>query len=320
MTNRKVKDDSFKLIFGTPELFAEFLKDYIPVDILKNVTASDIEDLSERFIPLFQDSKDSDTVKRIKLKDNPPLYVIAILEHQSEVNFRTSFRLLQYITLVLAEYEKEADKEYEKEHKGKKTKFSATKGFKYPPVLPMVFYDSDRNWTAKTNFYDKTELKEIFEKYIPKFEYELVRLSDYDKETLISIGGVLSLIMLIDKVKDTGDMRELSELPKDYMDKLSTGMPPHLRKLVFNVITALLKRINIPDEEIEKVTENFDERGVQEMFAWADKYDVQETRRIARAEQAIAIAKNLLKENMPIDKIAEVTGLSIEEIERLTLN
>jgi len=151
-------------------------------------------------------------------------------------------------------------------------------------------------------------------------------LSDYDKETLVSIGGVLSLIMLIDKVKGTGNMSELSELPKDYMDKLDPEVPPHLRKLIFNVITVLLKRLNMPDEEIEKVTENFDERRFQEMFAWADKYDIQETRRAARAEglaegkkeQAISIAKNLLKENMPFDKIADITGLSVKEIERLT--
>jgi len=46
---------------------------------------------------LFQDSRDSDTVKRISLRDNPPLFVIAILEHESGVNHRASFKMLQYI-------------------------------------------------------------------------------------------------------------------------------------------------------------------------------------------------------------------------------
>ncbi|MCL2069491.1 MAG: hypothetical protein FWH19_00715, partial [Treponema sp.] len=40
----------------------------------------DIEDISERFLPLFQENRDADTVKRINLKGPTPLFVIAILE------------------------------------------------------------------------------------------------------------------------------------------------------------------------------------------------------------------------------------------------
>ena len=82
MTIHKAKDNSFKLIFNVPELFAEFLRKYVPIELLKDVTPEDIEDISERFMPLFQDSKDSDTVKRVTLKNHPPLFVISILEHQ----------------------------------------------------------------------------------------------------------------------------------------------------------------------------------------------------------------------------------------------
>jgi len=32
------------------------------------------------------------------------------VEHVSKVNYRASFKMLQYITLVLTEYEKEANK------------------------------------------------------------------------------------------------------------------------------------------------------------------------------------------------------------------
>jgi hypothetical protein len=85
MAIHKARDNSFKLILGNHELFVEFLRDFINIDLLKTVKPEDIEDLSERFLPLFQDNRDSDTVKRIKLKDTP-LFVIAIVEHESEVN------------------------------------------------------------------------------------------------------------------------------------------------------------------------------------------------------------------------------------------
>jgi hypothetical protein len=94
------KDNSFKLILHEPELFIEFLKDYIQIGLFDDVTPADIEDMTERFLPLFQDSRDSDTVKRVNLKGDVPLFVIAIVEHESEVNYRASFKMLQYITHV----------------------------------------------------------------------------------------------------------------------------------------------------------------------------------------------------------------------------
>jgi len=256
-------------------LFAEFIRDFIKIHILSDISPEDIKDISERFLPLFQEGRDSDTVKRINLKGNIPLFIIAIIEHQSEVSYRTSFKMLQYITFVLADYEKEANKK----NKGA----SELKPFKYPPVLPVVFYDGPGNWTAETDFLDKVELNDVFYKYIPKFEYEVVRLEDYSVEDLVRFGDTLSLIMIIDKIRTADGISMIRKLPPDYIEKLKLGMPPHLGKLLADVITVLLKRINIPDDEIEPITAAIHERRLHEMFQ-IENYDVQETRRIAREE------------------------------------
>ena len=70
-----VKDNSFKRILDEPELFVDFLKDFVGIELFNSVTPADVEDMTERYIPLFQDSKDSDTVKRVNLKNNAPLPV-----------------------------------------------------------------------------------------------------------------------------------------------------------------------------------------------------------------------------------------------------
>ena len=111
MAIHNAADNSFKLIFDDHRLFADFLRDFVNVDILKDVKPEDIEDMREWFIPLFQEQRDADTVKRVNLKGGTPFFVIAILEHQSEVNFRTCFKMLLYTTLVLTEWEKEAEKQ-----------------------------------------------------------------------------------------------------------------------------------------------------------------------------------------------------------------
>ena len=212
MAIHNAADNSFKLIFGNHTLFLDFLRDFIHIDILKDIGPNDIEDISERFLPLFQCNRDSDTVKRINLRDTP-FFVIAILEHESEVNYRSSFKMLQYICLVLNDWEKEADRE--------KSGASLTKGFRYPPILPIVFYDGRDTWTAERNFLNRTNLNTIFEKYIPKFEYELVNLNDYSEESIKGFGDALSLIMLIDKLRGSGGESLLKHLPPDYVEKLT---------------------------------------------------------------------------------------------------
>ena len=217
--------------------------------------------------------------------------------------------MLQYISLVLHEYEKEANKE--------NANASSAKGFKYPPVLPIVFYDGAGEWTAETNFLDKTELSDVFEKYIPKFEYELVDLNKYDEQDIIDFGDTLSLIMLIDKIRTADGISALNRLPDGYIEKLKQNIPQHLYKLLADVITVFLTRINVPENEIDKVTKHLYERRVQDMFTFIDNYDVQETRREARAESLATVARNLLAEGDSVEKVSKVTGLPREEVEKL---
>ena len=222
MAIHNVVDNSFKLIFDDHRLFSEFIRDFIKIDILRDISPEDIEDLSERFIPLTRNSRDSDTVKRINLKGSYPFFIIAILEHESQVNFRSSFKMLEYIYLVLDAWEKEAEKEC--------PGISLRKDFRYPPVLPIIFYDGKYAWTAEKNFFDRTSLNKVFEKYIPKFEYELINLNDYSENDIMMFGDALSYVMLIDKLRANKGKSSLAFLPQDYEAKLKLQIPENLNQ------------------------------------------------------------------------------------------
>lgn len=73
--NYKAQDQGAKVIFCNSELMAQLLRDYIPLPELKEIKAEDIEDVSERFIPLNQEGRDSDVIKRVNLPDMP-IFVI----------------------------------------------------------------------------------------------------------------------------------------------------------------------------------------------------------------------------------------------------
>jgi len=339
---RKAKDTSLKLILDEPELFVEFLRDFVPIEILKDISPSDVEDMTERLLPLLSEQKDLDTIKKINFKNNKPLFVITIIDHESTVNFRASFKMLLYIAFVLDDYEKEVNKQEaekrkaeDKKHKGKITQ---TKDFKYPPILPIVFYDGEDEWTAALNFADRTEMNDIFYKYIPKFEYELVSLKKYSFQDLANFNDVLSMFMIIDKIKSAEAFSELGKLPKDYIERLdSMNIPPHLKELLVNIITMLLRKINVPQDEINDLVEQIDERSISQMLS-IENYDVQETRREARAEadhradkadhradkanhradkaenRLRAAINSLLQKGNTVTEVADMMGMTEQEI------
>ena len=304
MAIHKARDNSVKSILAEHELFAAFLRNFIPVGILQNISPSDIEDVSERLLPLVSEQKDGYTIKRINLKNKTPLFVITIVEHESKVNFRAPFKMLLYTALILDAYEKEVNKE----SKGK-SKVTLTKDFKYPPVLPIVFYDGEDEWTAEMNFLHRTEMNDVFEKYIPKFEYELVDLKKYSFSDLVAFGDAVSLFMMIDKLKTPEAFAELNQLPKAQIARLETmNIPSHLKEVLIRVITVLLEKINVPKNGINNLIDKIDERGVSEMIE-AGVIDVQKMRR-----EALAKARADVFEEVRADVFEEVRAEVFEEV------
>ena len=62
--------------------------------------------------------------------------------------------MMQYICLILDDFEKEQTKQ--------QPGCIYRKGFKYPPVLPIVFYDGPETWAAERNFRQRTALNEVW--------------------------------------------------------------------------------------------------------------------------------------------------------------
>ncbi|GMO44382.1 MAG: hypothetical protein Ta2B_25180 [Termitinemataceae bacterium] len=103
--------------------------------------------------------------------------------------------------------------------------------FKYPPILPLVFYDGTEKWTAPTNFLDKVELSEMFSQYTPKFEYELIDLNKYDKPDLLKFGDMLSLVLLVDKIRNPQDIKLFNAISTEYIKDTTFNVPENLGHL-----------------------------------------------------------------------------------------
>ena len=298
--NAHAKDNAAKIVFGDPVLCAQFLKGYTDIPLFKEIKPEDIENVSSHFLPLFQESRDSDTVNKIRI-GNSEIYLIALIEHQSENDFDTSFRILRYIVFIWTDYAAQQ----EKLHKG----ITKSKAFLYPPILPIVYYEGTSTWSAPLNFKDRVFLSDAFGDYIPSFNYLVVPLNKYSKQDLIEKNDELSLIFLINQLQSSSEFHDLKDIPKEYTEHLTDNTPDYLLKIIGKVIAVLLHKLNL----VYEVTDQITRRKFSMMFDNFQAYDVQETRRVSREEGRIEgkiEGEQLLLIKLVIKKLEKITLLN----------
>ncbi len=276
--NSKTKDSSSKLIFENPVLCAQFLRGYLDIPVLKEVQPEDIEDVSERYVHMFSEERNSDVVKKVHIKnDGTPFFLVSLIEHKAKVDYNVVMQMFRYMAFIWEDFEKEQ----ERQHKG----ISRTKDFKYPPILPVVFYDGTEEWTAATSLHERVLLSDVFANCIPDYRCILMQLKDYSNAELMEKGDELSIFMMINKLHRVSDFEGLGkEVDAEYLKKAMADTPGHVLDIMAQVIEALLLKINVPYEEATDFAGQVKERRMGELFSNFEAYDVQATRREAREE------------------------------------
>lgn len=302
-TNSKTQDSSSKIIFGDPIFCAQFLRGYTEIPLLKNVQPEDIEDVSERYVHMFTEERDSDVVKKVKLKNSEmPFYLISLIEHKSSVEYNVVMQIFRYMVYIWEDYEKEC----EKKQKG----ISKNKDFKYPPILPIIFYNGSKNWTASLQLNERIYFSDILTEYIPDYRCMLIPIQKYSNSKIIEKKDELSLLMLINKLSEAADFKKLEkEIPPEYLQDITANTPEYLLNIMVEVIRGLLSKLNLPREEVDVFVEQVKERKMGDFFSNFKGYDVPATRREAREEayeenyeKVIKILKELC---VPVEKIEE---------------
>lgn len=199
--NQHITDINSKTIFKNNTLCAQFIRDNINIPLLKNVQAEDLEDVTERYTSYFGVEYQADTIKRIRIKledFEETFYLISLIDHKSQVDYNVSMQLLKYMACIWAEYEKT--------FLNKNDKIVKNKSFKYPPIIPVVYYEGEKEWSADMHLKDRVMFSDILRPYIPDFKYIVVRNHDFTDEELLEREDEMSLLMLINKFQTAEDI------------------------------------------------------------------------------------------------------------------
>ena len=131
---------------------------------------------------------ESDLVLRIPIKGRKrPLLVYILLEHQSEPDAFMVFRVLDYVVSIL----RAQVRAWLQEH-------DTLTGFRFQPVLPIVFYTGSRPWPElgllSELFEDLASFPELSQR-LPRIEPLFLNLSDTPARQLTREGGAFGQVL-----------------------------------------------------------------------------------------------------------------------------
>ncbi len=277
----QVKDVNNRMIFKNPILCTQFLRGYVDIPVLKDVQPEDIEDVTRKYQAYLGISFEMDTVKKIRIRQTEkgdykssdmPLYMVSLIEHKSQVDYNVAMQLLRYMTCIWYEY----GKEREQNKKG----ISSNKNFRYPPILPIVYYEGSDAWTAGLRLKDRIMMSDVFGDYLPDFTYKLIRIHDYKNEELLGREDEMSLLMMVNKVQSITDIKALWEnVQKDKIDRIIQNTQPAVLEIIESIVWSLLMKMNVPVAEAKIYVKKIKEREMGYWFENMEKMDIQAERR-----------------------------------------
>lgn len=270
--NSHVRDSSSKIIFDDHTLCSQFLRDYVDLPYLKDVRPEDIEDVSEQYVTLFAEERNSDRVKRVHINGgSTPFFLVSLIEHKTAPDYNVCMQMFRYMVHIWETYEREA----ESIQRGA----AKRKDFLYPPILPIVYYEGAKKWNVPLDFRSRIREGETFGKYVPDFAYYLVPLRDYSNEALMAKRDEISLVMIVNKLQTAEDIEDFRRLPAEEIETILKDSPAHLVDAVADVLKVFLLKMNVPVPETEKLTDKVREKKMGELFADMEKMDIQAERR-----------------------------------------
>ncbi|MCI8801278.1 MAG: Rpn family recombination-promoting nuclease/putative transposase [Lachnospiraceae bacterium] len=277
------RDISSKDVFSNPVLCAQFLRDNFDIPFLQNVQPEDIEDISSRYHPYLGTEFESDSVQKIRILDigkekdsvveaeNEPPFLISLIDHKSLVDYDVAMQLLRYMMCIWTAYKKEL----EAKHEG----ITRRKEFRYPVIIPIVYFEGEAKWTAARNFRERISRESQFRKWIPDFRYELVNVCAYSNEELLSREDEMSLIMLINKIQNDVDLEQFLRLPGDRLNRILKNSPEHVVDVMVSVMESLCFKIDVSAEERMACVQKVRERKMGYLWENMEKFSIQEERR-----------------------------------------
>ena len=311
MTNDKPKHDQlFRKALENPIVAYEFLDCHLPKEVLAIIDTTTLTLEKESFVEPSLRSSISDVLFSAKFNDSDG-YIFLLLEHQSTPDYLMAFRLFKYMINICDRY-----------------MTTNPKAKHLPLIYPLVLYNGTKRYDVPRNLWDLFSNK-ILAKQFWTEDYQLINVHDIPDEELkkrIWSGIMMFFLKHMHERELLKRWEQMADLLPEFV-KVSIGYD-YIETILHYTLTAIDKNDKIKLQQLltstlnketgEKLmtslAQSWKEEGIE--IGIQDGIKIGEARGEARGEAKLI--KMMINKGNSIETIAQITGLSIVDIQKLT--
>ena len=260
------------------------------------------------------------------MEDENSAYLLLGIENQSEIHYSMPVRDMLYDSLQYVKQVEEAIRSRKKQRgetdkSGEKvTTGEYLSGFhkddKLIPVITLVIYFGSKKWDAPKRLHEMLAVQdEKILSFVPDYKINLIAPAEMSEKKIKRLSTDLREVMIA--IKYEKNIRKLFE---------HVNHDPRFKDIsrqaaqVINVMLGAKLKINQEEErcDMKESLKEWEERTRREGRKEGVEIGRKDGVEIGRQKEIISMAIRLLKQNkLSHVEIAEVSGLSVEEVERL---
>lgn len=289
-------DAVFKKMMTHPEIAQDFLKIHLPEPLCKLCDLTTLKLESTSFIENDLRTYYSDVLWSLKTREGEG-YIYCVIEHQSTAVPHMAFRLMRYATAAMQHHL----------DRGNKT---------LPLVIPMLFYHGEQspypfslNWLDEFN--DPQLAQQLYTEAFP-----LVDITVISDDEIMQHKRIALLELMQKHIRD----RDLMGLVDRLVSLLITGAANDSQlHTLFNYLVQygdasrfsdfihdVARRVPHHKEKLMTIAERLRQEG--------HRTGLQKGLQKGAREEALRIARMMLKSGIERDKVLVITGLSLDDI------
>lgn len=304
-------DKFFKKTFGDVAIAKDFLNNYLPQSIREIIDIKTLEPQKDSYIDEDLKESFSDLLFKTDINSREG-YLYLLFEHKSYPSQDIAFQLLKYMVRIWDTKIKEAGQ--------------------LPIIIPLVIYHGKDSWNVEPTLgkiilgYD--DLPQDVRVLVPNYKHLLYDFSRFtDEEIKGEIRNKIAMMIMRDIQKKGINaileiLFEASNLMEQFTDK-KTGLEyfETLVKYVFGArsdfsksdYNELVKKVETTypegSEVIMTLAELFREEGMEK--------GMEKGMEVGAKQKVVEVVQNGIREGIEYKVIAKITGLPLEEIEKI---
>ena len=289
-------DASYKTLFSAPEVVRDLILGFVPDEWLHGLDYRTLERVSGSYVTDDLRDRADDLVWRVQV-GGEWVYLYLLIEFQSTVDPWMAVRIMTYVGLLYQDLIKQK---------------RVLPRRRLPPVLPIVLYNGDGPWTAKTNIADLIpKAPGLLAKYVPQVEYLLIDESQYAVAELAKMKNLVAAAIRFERPESEAALLALIRQVNEWL-----ADNPELKRIFALWIRTMVLRHSRNRLVLPKV------RDLQELkMILADRFEVwareHEQKGIEKGE-ALLLQRQLVRRFGPLpgELAARISSATTEQLER----